>query len=381
MVIAAAPDDLFKQPAQHWVWMLNSLGVDRWQWYRRHGVSLERKNGDFWNWLVRGVGLAPVTQFRVLITAFVLAIGPVNYFWLRRRGKLHLLVVIVPLAALTVTLGLFGFALVSDGLDIRVRARTYTQIDQRTGQAACWSRISYYAGMAPSGGLLFPDDVVAVPLTPNDDDSSSMPMRQTMVWSDHTQRLASGWLASRTPGQFITVRSRKSEAGLRILPARGQVGPQIENALGTRVIRLLLADDDGKHYHAVDLAAGARAALEPVEPGVEQTAMQEFVSEHLPGLPQGFVPPSASTFRGRRRYYYMAASNNSLPAAALGSSRLEIGLRDATAGADRGGTSKTAGAPLAPRSYIALVERSPEVVFGVDNPREEDSLHVVVGSW
>src|SRR5581483_1695828 len=71
MVIAADTDDLFAEPAQHWILMLNSLGSERWLWYRRHGVSYERKNVDFWNWLVRGVGLAPVTEFRVLITVFV----------------------------------------------------------------------------------------------------------------------------------------------------------------------------------------------------------------------------------------------------------------------------------------------------------------------
>ncbi|OYV81538.1 MAG: hypothetical protein B7Z73_17970, partial [Planctomycetia bacterium 21-64-5] len=59
MVVAVAAADLFKEPPHYWIWMLNSLGPDRWLWYRRHGLSLERKNADFWNWLVRGVGLAP----------------------------------------------------------------------------------------------------------------------------------------------------------------------------------------------------------------------------------------------------------------------------------------------------------------------------------
>ena len=383
MVVAAETDDLFKQPAQHWVWMLNSLTADRLLWYRRHGLSLERKNGDFWNWLVRGVGLAPVTEFRVLITLFVLAIGPLNYFWLRRRGRLHLLVVIVPLAAFGVTLTLFGYALVADGLDVRVRARTYTQIDQRTGHAACWSRISYYAGLSPGRGLVFPDDVVALPLTANDGEGSDMANRQNVIWSTRQQELVSGWLASRTPTEFITVRSRTTEAGLRFVPPRSKLGPQVENRLGTRIVRLLLADDNGNHYHAANIAEGARAELAAVDPADEEGAIYDIVSEHQPGLPEGFVPPTTSygISGGRRRFGYTAA-NNSLPPAALSGGRLETNLRDAVMGPGKHASwSKPDGFPLARRSYLAVVERSPEAVFGVDDPREEESLHVVVGSW
>ena len=383
MLLAADTDDLFAQPAQHWIWMLNSLGPDRWLWYRRHGVSYDRKNGDFWSWLVRGVGLAPVTEFRVLITAFVLAIGPLNYFWLRRRGRLHLLVVVVPVAAGAVTLGLFGYAIIADGLDVRVRARTFTQLDQRTGQAVCWSRLSYYAGLAPSGGLVFPDDVVVLPLTANDDDASDMPRRQNLIWSTHRQDLVSGWVASRTPTQFITVRSRTSQAALRYSPPRGGSGPQIENQLGTRIIRLLLTDEAGKHYRAADIEAGGRAALAPLDdPAEEEAGIYDFVANHQPGVPEGFVPPSSYGYSGRpRRAYYYTAANNSLPAPSLATSRLEVDLREAVMGPGKVSWSKPAGFSLAKRSYLALVERSPEAVFGVDDPREEDSLHVVVGSW
>ena len=37
--------------------------------------------------------------------------------------------------------------------------------------------------------------------------------------------------------------------------------------------------------------------------------------------------------------------------------------------------------PLKPGSYLAIVDRSPEVVLGVSSAREEASLHVVLGKW
>ncbi|HEX5442515.1 MAG TPA: hypothetical protein VFW87_01740, partial [Pirellulales bacterium] len=60
MIVATTSDNVFKEPKQHWAWMLNSLTADRWMWYRRHGLSYERSNPNFWDWLIAGVGLAPV---------------------------------------------------------------------------------------------------------------------------------------------------------------------------------------------------------------------------------------------------------------------------------------------------------------------------------
>src|SRR5262249_6299631 len=68
--------------------LFNSIGSNRWNWRERWGVSLYQQNSDFWDLLIPGVGLVPVVQFQVLITLFVIAIGPVNYYLLKRSGKL-----------------------------------------------------------------------------------------------------------------------------------------------------------------------------------------------------------------------------------------------------------------------------------------------------
>ncbi len=36
---------------------------------------------------------------------------------------------------------------------------------------------------------------------------------------------------------------------------------------------------------------------------------------------------------------------------------------------------------LAPRTFVAIVDRSPEVVLGVESVHEEASLHMVAGHW
>ena len=104
-----------------------------------------------------GIGLTPVGSFLVLIALFVVLIGPVNYYLLRRWRRLYLLLVTVPAGAALRDAALFAYALICDGLGVRVRVRGLIEIDQRVGRTVSWSRQSYYAGLAPSQGLASPN--------------------------------------------------------------------------------------------------------------------------------------------------------------------------------------------------------------------------------
>ncbi len=379
LVAAVAADDLCAQEAEQWQGLLNTIGLDRWVWFRRHGLSPQRENRDFWNWPIPGVGLAPVTAFQVLITAFVVAIGPLNYWWLRRRGKLHLLVMVVPLSAALVTLALFGYALAVDGLGVRVRCRSYTLLDQRTGEASCWARTSYYAGLAPSGGLKFSDDVAAIALLPQTPDERHGELRsRTLSWLPGEQKLVSGWIASRAPTQLLTVRSRRSAAGLQVKLAAGGAPAQVENRLGVRVERLLLADAAGNHYRAESIAPDGTATLEAADLGVEGAWLGALYEQRRPADPSAFDRRNSGFVSGVR-FRWVSPWNNALPPATLQTSLLERELDWAFRLVAPGAGSKPPG--LSPRSYLAIVERSPEVEYGVDSYEEEESLHLVVGRW
>ena len=200
MVVAIA-DDAAAGKRAIWNWLLNSLTAQRWDWTQRQRPvgRCRRMSSSGTSDSRRG---APSGQrFRVLITLFVVAIGPLNYWLLRRRRRLQLLVVTIPLGAAAVTLVLFGYALVADGLGTRVRVRSATLLDQRHGRAACWARMMYYSGVTPFGGLTFPADVAVLPFDFVPGESGAR--RQDMIWEDD-QRLVSGWLPARTPTQLLT---------------------------------------------------------------------------------------------------------------------------------------------------------------------------------
>jgi hypothetical protein len=378
MVVALAADDPFPGKKEEWNWLLQSVGQDRLFWEQRHGLSFARGNAEFWNLLIPGIGLAPVTEFCVLITLFVLVIGPLNYWLLRRRKKLHLLVLTVPLGAGAVTLALFVYAIVADGFSTRVRVRSVTQIDQRQRQAVCWARLSYYAGVAPSRGLEFPADVAVFPFQEAPMTDYNQIQAREMFWDDQ-QRLTGGWLFSRTPTQYLTVRTRPTTLGLDLIEPADSAGKwQVKNRLGTRIEQLVVQSRDKHYYTAADIEPGATATLEPIERATAQMHLARVAAEQQPAYPPGvsrqrnggFFDFSRRSYSYGRRWGY-----GDLPEPTQQTGRLEQSL----AAFDASGTN--AMAAWSPGSYVAIVQQSPEVVLGIPAAREEASFHVIFGRW
>jgi hypothetical protein len=374
LIVAIRPEDPFPGTAAEWAWMLNSIGANRFLWPKRHGVTVTGLNPDFLNFLIPGVGLAPVGAFRILITLFVVAIGPLNYFLLRRRRRLHWLVVTIPVSAGVVTAALFAYALVADGLGTRARVRSVTRIDQRNQRAVCWSRISYYAGLAPSRGLTFSDDIVVVPLKRIAREVRGR--RRDLIWRED-QWLVSGWLNSRTPTQYLTVRSRSSQFGLDVDGTSAATGKlSVRNGLGSEIHQLLVRTKDGKYFGSSDVAPDAAAKAMPVDPVKALDQMRPLFGKAQLSLPPGVDSSNAGVYGLRSNYQrigYYYGRNNETPTTKTG--RLEATLSAVGRSIpDQGSTG------LAPGSYIAIVRKSPEVELGTE-ATEESSLHVVVGEW
>lgn len=377
MVVAWGPERIWPGTAGGWRWMLNAVGHDRWLWDRRYGVSVIQDNPEFWNFLIPGVGLAPVAGFEVLITVFVLAVGPLNYVLLRRAKRLHLMVVTVPASAVLATGLVLVFGLVSDGLGTRVRARSITYLDQRQGRALCWARLSYYAGMAPRGGLRFPTDTLVVPYLAEPRPVSDLPSRrQVFQWNPQEQWLRSGWLASRTPTQFITLRTRPTTLGLEVVAGASDAW-EVRNRLGTRIHQLVLRSPRGEYFCAADIEPGSSRLLERVG----QTA---GLGKFMPPVLSGPTPAYPGWSPGRwRRYGYPRPPIPDVlwqSESRLRTSRAEGRLAGPIT-QSRLWVSEFGEPGLAPGSYAALVERSPEVELGVDGAREVASFHLVLGLY
>ena len=261
-LVAMPGEEPFSAGPYGFSWLLNELNSRNWMWYLRHGMSLLRDNDDYWNWAVPGIGRAPVGVFLISITGFILVIGPLNYLLLRRYQRLYLLPVTVSGGAGLISLALFSYALLGDGLAVRVRVRSFTWLDQRAGHAVSWSRQSYYAGLAPSRGLEFPEDAAVYPLA-RYSLANGLPGRRPpqLVWSNG-QHLRSGFLASRSTAQFLVIQSGSSRVKLAIDESQsGTTAPRIVNELGVHIDQLLMKDEHGRCFQAAGVGPNESCTL------------------------------------------------------------------------------------------------------------------------
>lgn len=371
-VVAMRVDDPFPGTPSDWAWLLNSLAPDGWMWYRRHGMSMHRENNDYWGLLIPGVGEAPVNSFLVLITLFVVMIGPVNYFVLQRQRRLFLILVTVPLGAVVVTGCLLIYALLTDGLGVRMRTRSVTEIDQPSGQVVTWSRQSYYAGLAPSGGLLFPEDAAVYPVAHRPNGIGGRGDRnQHLIW-DGQQRLASGFLTTRSTKQFLVVESRKTTAGLTVEESAER--PRVTNSLGSGIDELIVRTSTGELFAGRRIGSGETAVLSPVAGADASEQWTTLLANNRPRYPVGFDPrqvENAADFFGNYNYYSRNV-NQGFPDPTFKTSIFERRLRDLISVRFSG---------LSPRSYLAAVEGRVEVSVGLEDAREEAGFHLVMGRW
>lgn len=366
--IVAFRGEFGDQTEESWNWLINSLPRSSVDWENRFGLSLASGNDGYWEWMIPGVGLPPVTAFHALLTLFVLAIGPLNYFLLQHYRKLNWLLATVPLGAAVTVLALIAFALVTDGLSARGRVRSWTHIDQRTGDIASWSRQSYYAGLAPSGGLSFPRDAFVFPIDPMPASQASAfaGSRRVQQWNGDQVDYRFGYFPSRTTVQFAVALAGQSTKGIQVTgthATRGQARvPGVVNQLGARASLVVVRAHDGLLYEAEDLDQGQTVRLKSIDEVVLARRMREVFRDHALSPPPGFDRTlMRNGMFGRRGGSRGVSNRNGI---------LEIALDRLASGH---------GVIDQPDSYVAIVDRSIHTPLGLKSFVESESLYVVTG--
>jgi hypothetical protein len=365
-LIASSKVDPFPGTLEEWGWVIKTFKLNRVQWQDRHGVSPRFENDDFWSFLIPGVGRAPVGGFQILITLFAVLIGPVNYFLLRRRGQLYLLVATVPLIAGSTALLLLGYAVVSDGFALRGRVRSVTLLDQVRSESVSWSRISYYAGVAPSGGLRFSKDTAVYPIRP----PGTNPSSRTVDWTDG-QHMPVGWLRSRTPTQLLTVNWRQTVENLAISTSTTG-SARVTNNLGANVRWMAVADESGQIFEGENIATDASERLVSQTIAECYQKLREFVDDQPLETPAEITRRTSGGFFFGPRFRYWGNRSESQWASSRCEEVFEL--------------LKSKGTPalqaiLQPRTYIAVTELPPTADLGVTSMRDAGSLYVVIGSY
>ncbi|WP_372898061.1 hypothetical protein [Stieleria sp.] len=275
-VVLIEQQDPFPGSFQLW----KSLEMDKQKWGERNGVEYATGNDSYWAWLMSTVGQPPVTMFVILNGLFVLVMGPLLYFGLRRRGRLYLLYFLAPALAFLATMGLFFYAFLSDGFDNRARIRQLTWIDGRhpvsppgDGQPGRvpvidQSRQTYYTVVDNQRGLRFAGDAFVLPVHHSEmmnnynyrvaDDSRPGGFLIDQVGDD---RLYSGdFLPTRTQVHYLVTRPHVGVSPIEI--DFGGETVSLTNHLPTPLSIVGVRDDKGKYWVARDVASAATVTLE-----------------------------------------------------------------------------------------------------------------------
>ncbi len=271
-----------------------------------------------------------------------------------------MLLITVPVIAFGSSLLLLGYSTIAHGFSVKSRVRSITFVDQKQNHATSITRLAYYAGMAPRGGLQFEPTTAVYPIWPTDEAFESA----QLDWSEK-QHMKNGWLRSRTRTQFLTVSQREQRGRIELQSTDGDV-PKVSNGLEWNIRMLYLVDPSGKKWIARDLAAGAVAKLEPVTDKHRQE-IQDFVTEHAMALPMGATESTFSTSAVHTYGYGDTITAD-----------YRKSLQEQALPAHAAATAKKLDS-MKPGSYFAILDQAPSLDLGLKNAKENVPIHLLYG--
>lgn len=364
-ILAIDQDDPFPGSFQLWSAIRNQSQDMRRDdlWIDRNGLDLQAGNTNYWRWLIDSVGGPPVLSFLTLNSAFVLLVGPIAYFLLRRAGRLYLLYFCGPALAVLVTTGLFAFAIFSDGIDTKLRTHQWTWLDLPANVSVVQDRVTYYSSFG-ADELSFPNDAMVTPILPLGlvDNSrhvgeSAYPGGQ-VVWSGDQQIWKGDFLPTRSQVQYQITRpippadsATRSGPAIRFEPTdETNSGFHCHNEMSRRIGPIVLRAQNGEFFQVQSVEPGESVEMKPAQQTDLKTIMDDRVLS-----PAGFVPNVQSSWASG---YNQLSPKDTIPT-------LERRLQSWRAS-------------LPPGHFAGLAELDP-LRFATDAPKISDSHHIVMG--
>lgn len=227
----------------------------------------------------------PARAYLAILIVFAILIGPVNYWVLRRKRQLVLLVLTAPIISAIFILLLGGYVIAGEGVGVRGRVMSFTMLDQARKQAVTRASASLYAaGLAPSGGLRFPRELAVYPIGT---DGNGARDTQELDLSE-SQHFVSGGIEARAPANLEIIGFRAARERLSF--SRDAADMRVVNGLGSTVLELIYREGNTLYRATDPLTAGAQGILKRTTPGAADavprglplTARFEHLIEHLP---------------------------------------------------------------------------------------------------
>lgn len=209
--------------------------------------------------VIPGLGRVPTQVFVLLLVVFAILIGPVNLYTLKRLGRPGLLIVTIPVISLVASLGILGFGIFNQGIDLKGAVHSFTLLDQRSERAVTLARYALVPGLALDA--LEPERGTTVHPTAYTFERG----RPFTVEHGEGLRLTGGWAPVRTLSNLMV--SSDAPARARLELRRTAEGFEVTNTLAVTLRNVHLRDSTGALYGmdpTAALAPGSTLGLRPL---------------------------------------------------------------------------------------------------------------------
>ncbi|MEK7414560.1 MAG: hypothetical protein AAB263_14695 [Planctomycetota bacterium] len=230
---------------------------------RKRLLAASQDRSDQNEYKVPGTDQMPIGLFLTLAITFAVVAGPLNIWFVRRRGKPHLLLITTPLISAGTCLLLIIIALVADGLGKQRSVIQIVVLDQHTQRCIGFNGITWFCGLAPGEFTLDQDDrAVPIDHNPMDWRSRREAAHLSLDWRSG-QVAGSEWIPARINRQLAITQSRPERRRMTLTPLPSGKGWRVGNGLATRIDALQIVD-----------ASGVAWALTGLEPGEQRDLTQ-----------------------------------------------------------------------------------------------------------
>ena len=179
----------------------------------------------------------PLFTLFLVMVVFAVIIGPLNYWYLQRKGKQLLLIFTTPIISIVFCLFVFLFITFYEGWRSHGAACGFTILDQTKHRADTFARVIMDAAIRPSGGFAFSaDDLVSF-----EGDG------KIEVMDAPGQTIASSVMKPRVPLNYTVSRTESHREQLDIVFNGDQA--TVTNGLGAEVTSLVILSHENIIFH------------------------------------------------------------------------------------------------------------------------------------
>lgn len=234
---------------------------------------------------IPGVDAAPTGVFFLLILLFAVVVGPLSYLYFRKRRRLPMLLVSIPVLGFVCTVGILLYGIFSEGFGVMGVVRSFSVLDQEAHLASAFSASTLYAGLQPAALQPRPDSVVHCASFTRQRRGQRGSQATLQVDLDAGFRMRGSILPSRTPTPFVAttvgrarqrLRFRRREDGTFEILAAPEFAPL--RARGS----VLLRTQEGAYYLLAE-----SGFLKPASRDVDVTSALRDIPAAAADLPLG----------------------------------------------------------------------------------------------